>query len=167
MNLPELCYELSEQELIAFVYECIKMRTTLFSFIKCFPNKDDQKEFIKHWFQYMRKSYNQIDSCIILSSGKIQILDWENVMGSCSFIHKYLIFRKSYFNENSGSRLVNMNKSKYDALLRVYGNQTRGGSSHLIKLLIDNDKIVEMQNDINPSNWSNEEAGFLWNTHLE
>lgn len=163
MNLPELCYELSEKELITFVNECIKIRTTMFSFVKCFPNKDDQEEFIKHWFQYMRKSYNQIDSCIILSSGTIQILDWENVMDSCSFIHKYWLYRKSYFGEHSGSNLVNMDKRKYDALIRVYGKQTRQVSIHL---LIDNHKIVEI-NDINPSNWSNEEAGFLWNTYLE
>ena len=155
MNSHEKLFNLSEDELVKFVNDCIQIRKNNFSFIKCFKNIEDQVEFIKKWFKYA--DYD----LFLLSSGVIQISDWENIMDSCNFSNKYFIFRKAYITESSGRRKIDVNKSKYDALIRVYGNNY----GVKINLLIDNNKIFE--SDINSSNWSNENAGFLWNTHLE
>lgn len=150
-------------EIIDFVDNCIKIRKTMFSFIKCLHCIEDKKEFISQWIKYLNLNNNYKSVLISLSTGEIPIDIWDRVMNSCNFLNKYMILRKAYYGENGGRRKI-ADKCKYDALIRVFGESTYSR----IYLLIDNNHITSIDSSkIMPSNWVNEDADFLCNTYLE
>jgi hypothetical protein len=175
---------LQEEDLIELVNSCRKIRTTMFAFISCLRGKEDQTEFIRRWVKSCRRRIMLCDgrspsgvkymilrydnsrgieaTVVLLSSGRIELYDWEMVMNSCHFIHKYCVCRKAYWGENAGRVKVG-DKTNLDALIRVFG-PTKG---QRVNMMVDDNYIWEIKpGDLNPSNWANEEAGFLWSNHL-
>lgn len=153
---------LTEHDLVELVRETADDTDTDFCFLKCLETADQQifiEEYV-NFFLHERLISREI--CVQeLTSGKIDILDWQLLMKRCAVSHKglhyrYRVFRYAYYGENMGIAHVSEYKTDKYVFIISYGDETTSERN----LLVDDHHIDKIVGKIKTSKWVNPEVGL-------
>jgi hypothetical protein len=128
---------------------------TRFCFIKCLESSDTESFIL----EYIKVVNAESDEVKYFRQGYIRVSTWLRIMKKIDLQHRYCVYRKSYWGENTGKSDVSPQKVSYKSLLVEFGYDHQ---ITCVNLLIA-DRHISRMHMFRRSNFVNLDQGF-WDT---